>query len=80
MAERRITIDIAIDLARSSKEAHAVTIKKIADQIGEEAVKTFEARGYRVRAATVNTLMHYVRHDMTTVLRKARRLKVVKGA
>jgi len=73
MAARRATITLSIDLARGSKEAHMVTIEKIAKQLGVEAVSAFEARGYTVRKAAVNTMLHYVRHNKTQIVRKATR-------
>lgn len=79
MASRTISILVNIDLAKGSKEAHAVTIKKIADAIGAQAVEAIEAKGYTVRAAHVETVLHYVRHEMRTQLKKAvvRKLKKV---
>lgn len=71
MAARRATITVAIDLARGSKEAHMVTIEKIAQQLGQEVTAAFEAKGYTVAKATVNTVLHYVRHNKTVVLIEA---------
>ena len=79
MATRRISIIIDMDLAKGSKEAHAVTIKRIADLIGSETVELVKSKGYRVDSAQVRTVMHYVRHEMSTMLVKkvVRRLKKV---
>lgn len=79
MAKRRISIIIDMDLAKGSKEAHAVTIKKIADIVGSDAVQAVRDKGYRVDAAQVRTVMHYVRHELTTTLVKqtVRRLRKV---
>lgn len=79
MAERRVTISVDIDLARGSKEAYEPTIRRLADDVGAHVLDVFERNGFRVRAAKVNTLMHYVRHDMSTILRSPRKLKIIKS-
>lgn len=74
MPERRITIEVSIDLARKSKNAHEVTIKKIAKELGGVAQGMMESNGYQVRQIKVRNLMHYVRHDNTvTIFRAAKR-------
>lgn len=70
MAERRATIVLDIDLAKYSKEAHMVTVEKIAHDLGAIAVKAFEDRGYTVRRASVNTMLHYVRHSSRVWLKR----------
>lgn len=79
MAERRITLQIDIDLAKHSKEAHAVTIEKIAKAVAAHAVELIEDKGYSIRRASATTTMHYVRHVLPVVLRKPKvtRLKKV---
>lgn len=73
---RRISITVDIDLARGSKEAHAVTIEKIANQIGRTATSLIENKGYTIEKAEVRTVLHYVRHELKTVLmnRNVRRI------
>lgn len=78
MTQRRIDITVSVELARSSKEAYEPTIKKLADSIGEASIELFEAHGYNVRQAHVETLMHYVRHSFSSVLKRPRRLKMVR--
>lgn len=73
MADRRATITVDIDLTKGSKEAHMVTVQRIADACGAEIVSAFEERGYSVRRASVNTTLHYVRHSATTWLRRPRK-------
>lgn len=79
VARRTVEIKVVVDLAKGSKEAHARTIRRIADEIGLYAVRELEDRNYTIQKATVTTLMHYVRHDLTTTLVKpvVRRLKKV---
>lgn len=76
MAKRRATLVIDIDLARGSKEAHMVTVEKIANKVGQMAVEAFEARGYRVHEAKINTTLHYVRHSTTAWLKRASKRKI----
>jgi hypothetical protein len=71
MADRRTTITIDIDLAKNSKEAHLVSIKQIVEDQAEQIVAAFERNGYDVRRASVNTTLHYVRHSVTTWLRRS---------
>lgn len=68
MTERRATITIDIDLAKYSKEAHMVTVQQIAKDLGAKAIEAFEAKGYTIRRASVNTMLHYVRHTQRTWL------------
>jgi hypothetical protein len=74
---RRVTITLDIDLAKYSKEAHMVTVQKIADALGAHAVSLFEDTGYKVHSASASTMMHYVRHTSRTMLRRAKKLRVV---
>jgi len=84
MSERRITIQIDIDLQKNSKEAHAVTIDRMANRIGVYVDQMFVDWYYKPRRVTVTTTMHYVRHTLTKVIRKPppfqRKMKVVKSA
>lgn len=79
MAERRISFLVEIDLTKGSKEAHAVTIEKIANRIAEFAVQQMEGKNYDIRRAVVSTEMHYVRHVLKNVIVAAskRRLRRV---
>lgn len=80
MAERRIDFLVSIDLAKGSKEAHAVTIDKIAEQVGKFATERMETYGYGVRRATSTTTLHYVRHTLTHIIKSPRTLRVVRKA
>lgn len=68
MAERRISFLIDIDLSKGSKEAHAVTIEKIAHKLGGVAVDLMEAHNYDIRRAVTTTEIHYVRHILKDVV------------
>lgn len=73
MAERRISMIVHIDLAKASKEAHAVTIEKLAKQVGTYAADLIEDHGYTIRKAHVETVMHYVRHELHSNIRTVKR-------
>lgn len=73
MPERRATIQIDIDFVRKSKYAHATTVQQIANNLGREAIEAFESYGYEVRAAKAQTMLHYVRHSLSTVLRRPKK-------
>lgn len=79
MAERIVRIVTEVALEKYSKEAHAVTMKKIAEAAGRAVTDDFLARGYKVRWANTQLLMHYVRHDhLIRIIKPAvRRLKRV---
>jgi len=78
MAQRRIELKVIIDLAKGSKEAHEVTIKKIAEEVGWTAVTLMEKKGYSIRQAHISHLLHYVRHDITKTLVKAPAKRLLK--
>lgn len=79
MAERRITIKIDIDLDKYSKEAHAVTVRRIAYDVGQYATQMFTDNGYTVRASNLETTIHYVRHVIAVKL-FPKKLRIVKKA
>lgn len=78
MAERRITFQIDIDLAKGSKEAHARTVNRFGQYLAEYATEQMELRGYTVRQATGYTTMHYVRHALTHVIKQPKKIRVRK--
>lgn len=80
MAKRRISMLIDIDLKNYSKEAHAVTITKIAGEVARYADKLMVENGYTPNKTMVTTTLHYVRHVLSDVVRKplTRVLKSVK--
>ena len=78
MAKRVVEFTVVMELARASKEAHAVTINKVARQVGAHAVELMDDRGYTVERAEVTNLMHYVRHAIRTTLVGGRRVRHLK--
>lgn len=79
MSERRITIEVNLDLAKSAPNAHAVTISKIAHQIAKVATEMIEENGYPVRRAEATTTLHYVRHQLKAIVRRPKKLRAVSG-
>jgi len=65
---RRISFLIEVDLAKYSKEAHAVTIERIANKLGGVAVELMEAHNYDISRAVSSTEIYYVRHVLKNVL------------
>ena len=59
---RRVSFTIDLDLAKGSKEAHAVTVERIARRILRETEQVMIDKGYKVQGATITTLLHTVRH------------------
>ena len=80
MAERRVSIEIDIDLSRGSKEAYYPTIERLSANVGEYATKLFEANGFNVRRSMATTTMHYVRHQIVTAIKRPKKLKIVKAS
>lgn len=69
-AERHIKVTLDFVLQKGSKEAHLVSIEPIAHQIGRSALTMLEEHGYTISEASVNTLLAYVRHNSTKVIRR----------
>lgn len=80
MAERRVSIQIDIDLARGSKNGYYPTIERLSSNVGEYANQLFEAQGFNVRRAMTTTTVHYVRHVIVTAIKRPKRLKIVKAS
>lgn len=72
-SNRQVVFTVVIDLAKGSKEAHMVTVERIGKELGATAMTLMNDKGYAVKAANVTTLLHYVRHNKTTVLKAVRK-------
>ena len=70
--KRQAVITVVVDLKKYSKEAHMVTIEKLGLEVGEYARKAFEAKGYKIEAARVTTVLQYVRHSKTVAVKAAK--------
>jgi alpha-L-arabinofuranosidase len=68
---RRVTMLVELDLPRGSKEAHEVTVRKIAQEVGKVATSLMEERGYTVSTSNVTLTMHTVRHVTKLAIKKA---------
>jgi hypothetical protein len=71
---RRVTMLIEMDLPRGSKEAHEVTVRKIARQVGTFATGLMEDNGYTVRQSNVVLTLHTVRHVTKLQIKNAKKI------